>query len=91
MTFVFKYLCSWFQYLVVGVKVEQFPYDLFVKHKSKECYETLELNSIKDLKLILHERIKVKYHEWFAKPNIFAVDVRSWSLQNLPDFVNISI
>ena len=36
MTLVLKCLCSWFQYLVVIIKVEQFQYDLLLKQKSKE-------------------------------------------------------
>ena len=50
MIFTFKYLCSWFQYPVVRLKVEQFPYDHFSKHKLKDFYETSEFNSINDRK-----------------------------------------
>ena len=42
MILAFKCFCSWFQYQVEIVKVEQFSHDLSVKQESKKYYEILE-------------------------------------------------
>ena len=80
MILVFKYLCSWFQYLVVIVKVGKFRDDHFVKHKSKEYNLILKSNFTNDLKLEYDEIINVKFYGWFLYSNVFAVDfnTRLW-------------
>ena len=57
MIFVFKCFCSWFQYPVGLLKVEQFLYDHIVMPKSKGYYWIFELNSINDSKFKYNKKL----------------------------------
>ena len=88
--FEFKYFCSWYQYLVVIGKIEQFQHDHVLKPKSKEYYYLLEFNSINDLKLKSNEIIAFKFYEWFVYSNIGAVDICFTRFKDFLDSAKIS-
>ena len=75
-----KCLGSWFQYLVVLVKVQQSRYDHFSMPSSTEFDSLFKFNSINDLRLEYHKLITFKFQKWFLDPNVsgVCVTIRLW-------------
>ena len=64
MIFVFQCFCSWFQFLVVIVAIEQFLYGHTMKPNTKQSNEIVEFNSIDHLKLEYNEIAKFQLYRW---------------------------